>query len=737
MRTFIGLTCIFIWAVIPNLAISQVPLDYRTEQVYLAPRSLSCLPGGSLLVDGIVTCIAADQIEPYSHYLYLELIGENDSVYVRQKLSCGDGGRFSTSISIDPELTKGIYYLRGYTRFMRSFSSSAFAIQPIAVGLDIKGTSECADDSINCVVATNGGYLLSDVLQRITAVMTSSLGLPIAGRHITLMDSDGDTIMTRTTSGSGYASFDFVPKKDKCYTVAYKSDSVVRHFSIPKTICDSVKIKSAVSGNKLRFELIGNSISKNYKLFSFDRNNGISEISTPEMSGIVRFTNSPTGPVTVFLTDSAMQVVSEHTVLPLLRNNVNLQSSDEATAGSNLDYSISGIDIKKNKVLARVIPDNAQWEIGGDEALLCASDYVGSLPFPRVRGSQNMRHEELSAWLETAKFNRFDFSKTVQNDTSTYEYLPEFVMGFIGSVFDDNKARHLINKGQVLAMDRESGYFYMTDILDNGQFGVIVDDFDEGTTFSLHTLGDKGKNIETMIVIEDDTFPAVEISPELKRLYATNQNIMVSDSIKESRALPEVTVKARLTRDKKKRDKAHYEVKMKDRDAIERRGYNTLLDILRDMPLITVAKIELENGDKVWRIFGSRGASTLRGDMDKGLALVIDGIKMDSESFDVLLETPAINIESVEQLSIGEALMTASNAFDGAISVKTRRHVPIKKEKSKGTVIMPMGLSNIKLNNFKKIRVPNKEGNYRLLVDVIGPDGVITLSRPLKVTTKK
>lgn len=126
-------------------ASAQEPTDFRTEQVFLAPRSLSCAPGDSLFVDGMVTCMAADRLEPYSRYLYLELIGDNDSVYVRQKLSCADGGRFSTAVLTEPDMPKGVYYLRGYTRFMRNFDHSAFALQPVAVGIDIPAADYAVD----------------------------------------------------------------------------------------------------------------------------------------------------------------------------------------------------------------------------------------------------------------------------------------------------------------------------------------------------------------------------------------------------------------------------------------------------------------------------------------------------------------------------------------------------------------------------------------------------------------
>ena len=39
----------------------------------------------------------------------------------------------------------------------------------------------------------------------------------------------------------------------------------------------------------------------------------------------------------------------------------------------------------------------------------------------------------------------------------------------------------------------------------------------------------------------------------------------------------------------------------------------------------------------------------------------------------------------------------------------------------------------MKLNNFKKLQAPVKEGRYRLIVDVIGPDGVVSQSKIFNV----
>ncbi len=712
-------------------AISQVPLDYRTEQIYLAPRSIVCQPGTSLGVDGIVTCRANDRLEPYSRYLYLELIDGKDSVHVRQKLSCSDNGRFSTSVLIDPDLPSGIYYLRGYTRFMRNFSNSAFAFQPIAVGVDIP--DRIIGDTAQCKVSANGGFLLAGIPQRITAVLTDETGIPIVDRQALLTNDTGDTVLTRKTSPSGYVSFDFIPQKGEKYEVRFPDSLKTVRYSAPEVRERGVKLKTAISGKKLRFEIEGEINDTTYRLLTFDRNNGILELCISGRSGSFVFENQPEGPVSLFMVDSANTVLSENTVTPFIRKNIVIDADREVTAGSNYSYKLPDVAGKKNAIIARIIPDNVLWSEMADEALVYTADYESSLPFPRAWENRDDYYSDLTAWFENSRFSRFELKDVLENDSLNYGFFPEFVMGFIGKVFEDEKCKKIISRGQVLAMEQSTGTFYMTPIMDNGQFGLIVDNFEEGETYSLHTLDEKGKNVEAMIIVEDDTFPSVEIRKELRELGVTKTMSADSMYMDNSKFLPEVTVKARMSYKDKKAGKAHYETKMKDRETIERRGYITLLDILNDMPLITVKKVENENGSSVWRIYGSRGASILKAGEDRGLALVIDGVKMDPETFDVWLQTPALNIESVEQVSIGEALMLASNAFDGAIAVKTRKYAPVKPQKSKGTEIKPFGLSDVKLNNFKKLQAPVKEGRYRLIVDVIGPDGVVSRSKIFNV----
>ena len=88
----------FVWFI----AGAQLPHDFRSEQVALSPRQASCLPGDSVIVQGQVTCLAANRILPFSNYVYVELISPGDSVLVRQKVSCKDSGAFVTALPVDP-----------------------------------------------------------------------------------------------------------------------------------------------------------------------------------------------------------------------------------------------------------------------------------------------------------------------------------------------------------------------------------------------------------------------------------------------------------------------------------------------------------------------------------------------------------------------------------------------------------------------------------------------------------
>lgn len=720
-------------------ASAQEPTDFRTEQVFLAPRSLSCAPGDSLFVDGMVTCMASDRLEPYSRYLYLELIGDNDSVYVRQKLSCADGGRFSTAVLTEPDMPKGVYYLRGYTRFMRNFDHSAFALQPVAVGIDIPAADYAVDDDMDCRFSVAGGSLHLEQPQRLTAVLSNYAGQPLAFRQLFLTDNKGDTVSSAMTSHAGYAFFDFVPAKGRSYSVRFADEGISKSFKAPEVTPSTVSIKAAANGNRIVFELSDAAAKvKDRRLYVYDRNNGISEVMSPAASGNITLPNAPTGPVTLFLTDGALQTRAETSILPRSRQNASVTTDGPLQAGKSMDFKLSGIDTADCRVFARIVPDNALWNSQADQQLLYASDFTSALPFPGVDTDPDSRQADIAAWLENARFTRFRLRDAVMNDSTVYEYYPEFNMEISGTVFDDINNLHPMKQGRIVAFNNSTNAVSDSTLTD-GRFRLAVDDFAEGDAFFLQALkGKKNEPVSNGITLDDESFPAAVI--DRGRLitggrYAGDVTTSIGQSSGTVHDLPDVTVKARVIQKSEVPHKAYYGVRMKTRELIEERHYITVLDILKDMPFITVRRENNDDGSAGnWEILSNRGKSTLS---NSTMPLIWDGVKIDQDQYDIYFNWPSLDIESVEQISIGEALMITNNALYGAIVVKTRKWKADEKVKSKGTIVRPMGLSNIPLASNEKPVVPSKDGDYRLLVDIVGPDGVTSLSRPFSVSTAK
>lgn len=441
--------------------------------------------------------------------------------------------------------------------------------------------------------------------------------------------------------------------------------------------------------------------------------------------------------VTIFVSDPSLQVITQTTVLPrpVLSGKLNAPSSVEP--GSEIKYDITGIDTTGCSIIARVMPDNIHWFSNATESLQFSSDFESELPFPKGQHAKG----DLSTWLETARFVRFNLREAVENDSTFYKFMPEFNMELSGEVFDDVKGMHHLSDGRLVAFNGSTNAVSDTTVTD-GRFRIAVDDFEDGDVFFLQASKKNGL-AGSKVVLDDESFPAVMIERRIQSGH--NRYAKSSTSIGEYTGsifeLPDVTVKARVVHQSEVSAKAHYEVKMKDRETIDRRGYNTLLDILRDMPLISVIRnIEEKNGageesKRAWKLMSNRGASTLGN--DKGMSLIIDGITVDPDMYDIMFSMSATEIESVEQISIGEALMYAPYSMYGAILVKTRNWAPDKQVKSKGSTVRPMGLSNIPAVDTQKATAPDKDGNYLLLVDVIGKDGVHSYTAPFKVNGSK
>lgn len=224
MKLWLTLTLLFAVC----MAKAQLPVDFRSEQVYLNPQKHVYLPGDTICIEGMVTCLAESGMRPYSNYLYVELFNSSDSVLLRQKLSCKEGGYFSTRMASGYEWPSGVYYLRAYTRFMRNFSLRSLPVQPFLLGKTFPARENRVYEA-KCTLIPAGGSLVPDYLQTVVVRLTDDMGYPVqSGLH--LCNTSGDTLVYVQTSLSGMAQLRFIPRKGTNYVLTGEVDGTTISF---------------------------------------------------------------------------------------------------------------------------------------------------------------------------------------------------------------------------------------------------------------------------------------------------------------------------------------------------------------------------------------------------------------------------------------------------------------------------------------------------------------------------
>lgn len=716
---------------------AQLPTDFRSEQIFLSPAKTAWNIGDTIIVDGVVTCLANNKGLPHSNYLYIEFIDKTeDSVLVRQKVSCKDAGRFKALLPTDLAPQAGIYYLRAYTNLMRNFSDQSFALQPVLLGKDFPKQTAIVDDDVQCTVVPSGGVLTTGGVQSVTAQLTTDDGTPLPSISLALLSHNGDTLAIGKTSAAGFAMFSFMPQADTHYYLVLENNALRKTFSLPLADAEATKVQGTLRNGQLRYEILNpaNKQLADCRLYLYSRNEGISKVALTRTNGIIRLSKDAS-PVTLFLTDQADNIVSECTLVDRYRAAATLQLPDTLHLGDSISLPTV---IAGENVVARLVPDQERWMPRAEQALLFEADYASPIPFPSEIFSDDCtdRNADLQAWIQTATFKRFSLKEALTKDTLVYQYLPETAMTFSGVAKDDYKLP--LKKSTLVAYNTATDFVYDVPMDAKGRFRMAVDDYEDGTTFFLQSVDIKGKPVMSYFTMDDMTFPPVSISNHysISSTYASDSEVTVGH-IHDKHILPEVTVKARLRHERPRDTKHFYKNSYIDREKIEDRHYITLLDILQDIPYVKIIKME-PNTDEArgtmnpftrWTLSTTRGAATMS---DSGLKLVVDGFAEDN--LDLALNRSATEIESVELLRPYEALAYTPFAIDGALMVTTRtgRREPAR---SKGTYYTPMGLTPVVKGD--RPLCAESEGTFRLLVDVVDQGLVQSFEHRVVVVRKK
>ena len=746
-------------------ATAQLPTDFRSEQIYLNPEKHCYLPGDTIALEGMVTCIAGERFLPYSSYLYIECFNEQDSLLSRQKVSCKEQGYFSTHLPTDYEWPAGVYYLRAYTQLMRNFSPESFAQQPFLLGREFPNKEKQIYEA-RCAVVPSGGKLVPGHPQTVTVHLTDECTFPVSA-SLMLRSETGDTIAFVQTSQSGMASLRFIPKADGRYYLEGNIHGKEYRFPLPD-IADGIKIQGTLNGKRLNYQILNGNETEGLRIYTFDRRNGLTCTEAGREHGILMMGQAP-GVVTLFLTDDNNQVLSEYTVAGKLNRNVGLQAPASIRVNDSISWKLEALT-ESAVVMARVVEDNNLLVSNAESMLEYLSDYTSPLPFPQHLNSEDIAayRNDLHAWLSTARFHRFKLAEALEKDTAFYAYVPEQVMSFSGKI--EKKTKQPLKGGQLVAYHTTNDFVYDVPLVsDSARFHMAVDDFMDGEEFFLQAITSKEKPDFANYHVDDETFPAI-VNNRRFRLPASryaDTEVMIGntpdlqytigkDNLRNY-TLPNVTVKARMKTEEAKPTHEYYSTNYADRQEIEEKAYGTLYDILKAMPGLRVSYNPIpeelpkeEEGNRMtkyisgqtsdnkkeskYKIESSRGKSTFN---SKGIPIIVDNVRFTREDYDFLLTMSAFEIESVQLLRAWQTLAYTFGAIEGAILVKTRGNKKREPLPSKGVIYTPMGLSPLSYP-FKEYPVhkwtAKKIGRFRLIVDVIDNGEIHSYEHPFEVT---
>lgn len=724
---------------------AQLPDDLRTEQIYLAPEKLWFDAGDTIRVNGVVTSQARNHITPYSRILYLELISRQDSVLIRQRLSCDSLGQFTTIIPTDGLFVKGMYYLRAYTKLMRNFNNEGYAYAPLVCG-DRPINDSHSLHNVQCHISPEGGKLAAGELQRLVIVLQSMSGYPITDRTIYLENESGEVVASAKTSLSGTASITYLPQWGDHYRITIDGiEASEQSFAVPDAEPGAVKVSASLNYNIISYDVHNMpSDTAGWHIYTYDRQNGLLNYGAVRPSGAIRLTYAP-NTATILLADTAMNVMAEYTALQRKQSGADFTDTImPLPSGTEVDVrQLCALSDTAGVVMCRFVSCDELWAPTAEDALLYENEYASTLPFPYSSWKQSprQRQADLQAWLSTARLARLNLKEAVTKGKSIYEYMPEMVITLSGTALMQNW--HPYKNGRIIAYRTDNNCVYDTIVQKDGRFCIPVDNFEEGTDFFVQYISKREKPVKAELRFDDDVFPAPSAGGKkwaYAHQYALSEASIGSFANLEKYNLPEITVKARVHVDKRHETERFYGTNYKSQATIDEKNYITLYDILRDIPALIVRRA----GSR-YALGTKRGVSAGLIPIDDNdgdgvadrknatsLPLLIDGSRYDGGQLDFAMEMSAKEIESVEFLQPWQALAVTFGALHGAVVVKTRNYHGEIKRPSLGTYYRPMGIYRV-AEVQERLLTPSRPGNYRLIVDVINADGVHTYNSTVSV----
>lgn len=722
------ISCLFV------LAARSQDKQFVSERIFIALADQFVLKHDTVKIMGQLLSTDYNDFYPYSRYVYVELTDRNKQVVERKKIRCNNNGSFFTTILLPQKTTNGIYYVRGYTQFMRNRESPQFPMVPLYVG--VLPQEQETKEKIYAGFFPEGGHLIKGQVQTVGIYICDERKMPTA-THFVILNSLHDTICSGRTDANGLASISFIPDGNKYVLSAETEDKVTHNFLLPETM-QIPTLRAVVNRERLVCYVLADSDDKesidSLGIVMYHSSFGIKKLHLRKGACMADLSGCTPGLITLWLCNKEGNILAQRVLWIGGRpdtENGGITIDTNGQAGSNISISTNDT-IRKSSVFVRFLPEKAGKISTAFEMLNFTDELLSPLPFPEIYSdSSNIQADHnINTWLLSAS-NKMIGTEALRADSISYKYPIEQALCISGVV--RNGKRPLQNANvQIYNVQNNDAVSVNTDA--TGHFNATVNDFVNGSKLYIQAYNSKGKTGTFTYQLDEEDYPPVTDNSTNGLFFQelTDENlakiIEPIDTLRRHK-VSEVTVNRKRPKEKpyewvRTRNVFNYY----DREFLDK---HPNIMTVKDAVLYT-SKVIVSNQDRCisWKSLKLQGLVPQHLKVDKMLsnddpivyseiAVVVNGFKIE-HGVDDILRWSITDIESIELVEPLDPRSLWHYAGYGFFDIKMRTTVRTTPMVSNGVTIQPLGI--VTPTEPFIWRLPNKAGTYRMIVDVVSAD---------------
>lgn len=705
------ISCLFVLA-----AHSQDKM-FVSERIFIALADQFVLKNDTVKIMGQLLSTDYNDFYPYSRYVYVELIDRHKQVVERKKIRCNDNGSFFTSILLPDKSPNGIYYVRGYSQFMRNRESQQFPMVPLYVG--VVPQEQETKENIYARFFPEGGHLVKGHVQTVGIYICNEHKMPTATKFV-ILNSLRDTICSGKTDANGLALISFIPDGNRYLLSTETDDKATHNFLLPETM-QIPTLRAAINRERLVCYVLTDTDDKepidSLEIAIYHSSFGIKKLHLRKGVCMADLSGCTPGLITLWLCNKAGNILAQR-VLRIGGSNISTSAND----------TIGG-----SSVFVRYIPEKAGKISTAFEMLNFTDELLSPIPFPETYSdSSNIQTDQnINIWLLSAS-NKMIGADALRADSISYKYPIEQALCISGVV--RNGKRPLQNANvQIYNVQNNDAVSVNTDA--TGHFNATVNDFENGSKLYIQAYNSKGKTGTFTYQLDEGDYPPVtDISynvPFAQELTDENLAKIIEpiDTVRRHK-VSEVVVNRKHPKEKpyewvRTRNVFNYY----DREFLDK---HPNIMTVKDAVLYT-SKVTVSNQDRCisWKSLKLQGLVPQHLKVDKmhsndddpivysQIAVVVNGLKIE-HGIDDILKWPTTDIESIELVDPLDPRSLWHYAGYGFFDIKMRTTVRTTPVVSNGVTIQPLGIAT-PTEPFIW-RLPTKAGTYRMIVDVVSAD---------------